>query len=546
MNVPLYKPDRSLTMIFFPPKVLIVTGTKEARNLLHWGDWGNYLRFMPELVEATITYTNLQKTAPFHFPSSKLEKLDLSNNVINEIFPQPSNNIGNLRELNLSNNFLEDLHSYQFKSLTKLQVLDLSNNLLEKLNNKELDGLINLKELRLDGNKLHQLAGKSFSEMEKLAFLSVSHNKLKLLDELSDVFSKAPNLEMLDLSRNSLGLVFGRPFQNLTRLTHLYLNQNHLQKLGNESFRSMELEYLDLSENDLTSISAGAFFELKCRILKLNNNLLNTTELRSALSGVQDLKELDLSSNEFKSLPADLFTVLKDSPLERLSVSNNQLKELPKLPAFKTIKELDFSRNEITSISKSQNDIEFMQNFWPRLETRQLYIYLQNNELTCKPCDVEVLKLFESKNYKCKESDNYCLRCERPRMLFRRKIIDLPIDNSTSKDECVVLLGAIQDHHSTKGNFIYFLIILTMTFFVALVLLFVFRQKVFGSYMFNRFLTRKENKSTNISDLAKRKLVDEVQSNGNPSNNPDKEICLISFDPPKIAYSNGVIDATKQ
>ena len=424
---------------------------------------------MPELVFAAISYSNLTEITPSALPNSKLNMLDLDNNQITRISPQAWDNIHNLTVLDLSHNKLNHLASYQFKSLSSLQELVLSGNLLREITGKELDGLRKLEKLWLDDNNLSKLVGKSVPKMKKLTYLNVSHNDLKHLDELTDFFNKAPNLENLDLSWNHLNVVSERPFQNLTSLKYLYLDFNQLKVLGDDSFRSMKLEYLGLSGNGLTSISASAFSNLNCTFLNLGNNLLNTTELSRALSGVQDLKQLDLTSNQFKSLPADLFPALEHC-LVHLNVSNNQLTELPKLPVFKTIEELDFSRNEITSISKSQNDIEFLQNFWPRLETLQLYIYLQDNPFTCQPSDVDVLKVFEIINYMCKEYEQYCLRCAHPISLFGHKIIDLPADNS-------ILLSALQGHYPTKSNFIYFLTIL-MVVFVFLVLLFVFREKV--------------------------------------------------------------------
>ena len=69
---------------------------------------------------------------------------------------------------------------------------------------------------------------------------------------------------------------------------------------------------------------------------------------------------------------------------------------------------------------------------------------------------------------------------------------------------------------------------------------------------FNRFLSRKESKPTNVAaaDPAQKKLVDgdeQVQSNGNVSNksaDKEQEICMSRLDPPKFA--NGTTDATKQ
>ena len=285
-------------------------------------------------------------------------------------------------------------------------------------------------------------------------------------------------LEKLDLSHNKIGEICINAFDNMANLRVLNLSHNRLEQLPSYQFKKLtQLHELDLSYNHLTSISASAFSELECHTLKLNNNRLNTTELGSALSGLHGLVELDLSSNNFKSLPAGMFTAIEHS-LERLDLSNNRLTELPKLPEFEKIKDLDFSINQITSISKG--GFVFTEDFWHRMETREIYLYLQENPFTCYSCDFDVLKFFEGKNYKCKESDEYCLRCIAPINLFNQKIVDLPAGNSSLSSECEAVMAAVRGQYPTKGNFIYLLLItiLTVVFFVSLVLLFVFRKKV--------------------------------------------------------------------
>lgn len=450
---------------------------------------------LPELIDASISYTDIKKIELSTLPNRKLEKLDISNNFIDTI-PSQTWNMPNLQILNLSYNFLYALLPYQFTNLTKLRVLDLSHNHLNSLTNKELYGLDSLKELRVNNNFLVQLSGESIQQMQQLTYLNAAHNSLKNLDTLTSLFNKIPQLKVLDLGGNKLSVVSGFPFENLTNLKELYLNENDLPMLANDSFGSMKLELLDLSGNGLSFLSSNAFSALNCGVLKLSNNQLNVTELNSALSGLRGLKELDLSTNNLTSLPVDLFTSLDCSYLVHLNFSNNQLIELPKLsPNLSVIKELDFSSNKITSIP---NGFEITPNFWHRMQTRQTYyLYLHGNPFACQLCDLEALKLFEHSNYKCNnESNYYCLRCANPRSLRGHKIIDLPAD----ANGCETIVRQVH------GNSTYYLnaIITTVIIVIVIVLFLVvfnfefFRKLDRQTYLLNGQSIEEETKIQNI------------------------------------------------
>lgn len=84
--------------------------------------------------------------------------IDISQNRVNQIHRNAFEGLeGNLKLLNLSHNLLGELYSYTFASLTNLMVLDLSHNHIGTLGYGSFGGLPNLKALYLTGNSLQEI-----------------------------------------------------------------------------------------------------------------------------------------------------------------------------------------------------------------------------------------------------------------------------------------------------------------------------------------------------------------------------------------------------
>ena len=114
-------------------------------------------------------------------------------------------------------------------------------------------------------------------------------------DNIADINPKAfesmRSLSELDLSCNELSKVtdfrkrFSELFSYSSDLTYVYLNDNELQYLPNETFVSnLNIEHLDLSNNSLTQVDFAISHLLDLKILNLGLNNIETIDETSRRS----------------------------------------------------------------------------------------------------------------------------------------------------------------------------------------------------------------------------------------------------------------------
>ena len=112
-----------------------------------------------------------------------------------------------------------------------------------------------MKFLGLGDNKINSLSTSTFSGLTNLENLSLSNNSLKSLPE--SIFQETANLHRLLLSRNKIAMLPELLFQD-NSLPVLYLDNNEITALP-ESFKELaDIEYLDLSYNQLSDITVLA------------------------------------------------------------------------------------------------------------------------------------------------------------------------------------------------------------------------------------------------------------------------------------------------
>uniref|UniRef100_A0A8P4KPD9 TIR domain-containing protein n=1 Tax=Dicentrarchus labrax TaxID=13489 RepID=A0A8P4KPD9_DICLA len=111
--------------------------------------------------------------------------IDISRNRINQINRNAFNGLqGHLRMLNLSFNLLGEIYSHTFTNLTDLRVLDLSYNHIGALGDKAFSDLPKLRALYLTGNSLRDLGFPAL--LPNLEYLLLDDNKLKSVSTSPD------------------------------------------------------------------------------------------------------------------------------------------------------------------------------------------------------------------------------------------------------------------------------------------------------------------------------------------------------------------------
>ncbi|GLI64974.1 hypothetical protein VaNZ11_008382 [Volvox africanus] len=178
-----------------------------------------------------------------------------------------------------------------------------------------------LQSLHLRDNRLVEI--RTLGTLKNLTYVDVSGNKLtQVLDlRLGPDGSGPTNLRSADFSRNCLDML--RDLSAFSRLTHLSVASNRLERLGSGLLHLGMLKVLDLRSNRL--VSCRGLEGLRClRELRLDDNYLTSLEL---IKGLDTLHVLTVSYNRLRHLAG----VGSLSALRTLDVSFNLLGRLEEL-----------------------------------------------------------------------------------------------------------------------------------------------------------------------------------------------------------------------
>lgn len=261
-------------------------------------------------------------------PLKEVEVIDISQNRLNQIKRKAFKGLqGHLKMLNLSYNMLGEIYSHTFVSLTNLEVLDLSYNHIGALGFNSFRGLPNLRALNLTGNSLRSLGFPAL--LPRLDYLLLDDNKLTP-SSVSDITSFARNVRHLNIMDNRLiNLADVYTFVNkMKRLQNLFYGGNTIRFCTSQETVPQNLRVLDLHSSSLQSV----WSEGKC--LNLFDNL-------------RHLISLDLSFNSLHTLPQGIFKGL--TSVVYIDLSSNALTYLQPDVLPKSLRVLDLSNNFIGS-----------------------------------------------------------------------------------------------------------------------------------------------------------------------------------------------------
>lgn len=322
------------------------------------------------------------------FKSEKIQKIDLSNNLIScEGVLYICQNLPNLQELNLSNNNLTDISAVYLSLYIKKQNCKLQN-LILKDNKITLIGLMTLltclndsgyqmNKFNISSNAIDSLP-KRMTKMSNIKLKSLKiggHNfTIDDLSYLLDFLKVNPSIEIIDLSKLlldnvSLHFLFNK-FQNNSHLKKLHLNYCYLGNTEiNESLTSYytneelknKIDHLSLKHNFYSLKNFNKILNTNSLIhLNLEGNDLNTREdidsFLDEIVGSTSLKYLNLKNNFLKQKGKSFLMKLSDencnSSLEIIHLENNQISDLNIeltniLTKNSVIKELYLDHNEI-------------------------------------------------------------------------------------------------------------------------------------------------------------------------------------------------------
>ncbi len=189
-----------------------------------------------------------------------------------------------------------------------------------------------------------------------------------------------------DLSRRSLEKIPGEIQRNVT---HLNLIRNSIKILPHGAFKGLDyLLQIDLRCNSISEIQEGAFEGMPSEIetLVLKNNKLKKLEAKM-WRGLKEIGYLDIGENELTSISHDCFG--RNLRVIKLVLSYNKINsfDLDTLkPMLNGLEFLSFYRNQLDWVPCLQHDNDNQIAGKPDQKRKVLAMDFGQNPLRCQPC----------------------------------------------------------------------------------------------------------------------------------------------------------------
>lgn len=190
-----------------------------------------------------------------------------------------------------------------------------------------------------------------------------------------------------DLSR-SLQALGVAPYKGSAFDLRVDLNYRNIQRLPDDLFKFVELQWLNLNVNKLKSLPNEMSALTKLKWLYLENNLF--VRFPKVLCRLKDLVRLYFSGNAIRSLPAEIGLLTR---LRLLDLSENDLAEFPEelcSPSLCNLEKLFLDNHDFTSLPAQISVLKGLKLLW-----------LNDNKLEWLPqslCELEELEELQVKN----------------------------------------------------------------------------------------------------------------------------------------------------
>ncbi|XP_036154069.1 leucine-rich repeats and immunoglobulin-like domains protein 3 isoform X3 [Myotis myotis] len=225
--------------------------------------------------------------------------------------------------------------------------------------------------LDLSHNRLSVIKASSTSHLQSLREVKLNNNELETIPNLGPV---SANITLLSLAGNRIAEILPEQLKHFQSLETLDLSSNNISELKT-AFPPLQLKYLYISSNRITSMEPGCFDNLANTLLALKLNRNRISAIPPKMFKLPQLQHLELNRNKIKNVDGLTFqglgalkslkmqrngvTRLMDgafwglSNMEILQLDHNNLTEITKgwLYGLLMLQELHLSQNAINRIS---------------------------------------------------------------------------------------------------------------------------------------------------------------------------------------------------
>lgn len=247
--------------------------------------------------------------------------------------------------VDLKNKSLKDFGPFWFFPSHIITSIDVSFNRITELRYESLWNLSRLKNADFSNNKIELIETNSLEHAPRLERLKLNGNSIKLLNFLQ---KGNRNLEFLDLSVNQITEIYENTIK-LPKLKSLNLSDNKIVRISKNGFNGLsKLKELNLSTNFLTELNKLTLSQSMTSLKRLDlskNNFSNTNIIAPYLT------HLNMENNMINAIVTNAF---RGCPiLENLNLSGNKIKTFQKnaLEDLFELKFVNLSRNFIDKLS---------------------------------------------------------------------------------------------------------------------------------------------------------------------------------------------------
>ncbi|KZC08775.1 PREDICTED: leucine-rich repeat-containing protein 40-like [Dufourea novaeangliae] len=314
-----------------------------------------------------LSYNNLSELPVGMGYLVRLISLDVSHNMLKEL-PPDLMSMRALQKLDASYNELEILPP--FGELRKVEAIMLQTNKLTTF--PDVSGCTLLRVLHLADNNIIELDMSCLEGVGQLRTLTLGNNRI---DTIPEEIIKLVNLEILDLSHNSITIVSnyigimpnlkqfvidGNNVQNI-RTDIIRCGTSRILKHIRQSVTSTNLstkEYI-VSEGN-TSVYPDKYTMQSTKLLSLaGRNLVELPQEVLENACKADISTMDLSRNKLSDLPDELSII---TSIGDLKLTSNQLTHIPEWigEKYKYLQALDLSKNLLESLPSSLGLLKYL------------------------------------------------------------------------------------------------------------------------------------------------------------------------------------------
>ncbi|XP_041863766.1 chondroadherin-like protein isoform X2 [Melanotaenia boesemani] len=259
---------------------------------------------------------------PRGFPI-KTQLLDLRGNHFHFLRARSFPGTSQVVSLHLEFCKIHEIEGNAFQGMKSLLYLYLSDNYLTSLDPRAFAGVPDLTYLHLEGNQLVQFPGSALSLTPNLFVLHLERNSISKLEPSGLLSSVTPTLRELYLSNNTI-TVIAKAALSSAFIETLHLDSNQLTEVPTDALpEAPNLEELNLSRNSIGWVGPKAFQSISQSLRRLYMDHMGMEKMSKdvLLDLGPGLKVLTLRGNQLKVLP-DLSPL---TGLEMVDLQDNPL-----------------------------------------------------------------------------------------------------------------------------------------------------------------------------------------------------------------------------